>query len=162
RRWTTGRRAGCRLGTRGGRGCVPWPTGPTRTPGGGPGGRRPTAGTRDSRRSWRGRPRGGGEPPTVWGRGAKAPLPAAPGRGEEAVALLRRAQGQHPGDFWLNHDLAYTLAALPAPRLDEAVGYYRAALALRPDSPGVHLNLGYALHAKGDHDGAIASFRAAL
>ena len=28
----------------------------------------------------------------------------------------------------------------------EAVGYFRAALALRPESPGVHLNLGTALH----------------
>ena len=31
------------------------------------------------------------------------------------------------------------------PQSDEAIGYYRAALAIRPDNPGVYLNLGLAL-----------------
>src|SRR5262249_10876190 len=36
------------------------------------------------------------------------------------------------------------------------------ALALQPDNPGVHLNLGSGLHEKGDVEGAIRCFQAAL
>jgi serine/threonine-protein kinase len=79
-----------------------------------------------------------------------------------ASEVLRRAQHQHPNDFWLNHDLAYYLEHLGPVQAAEAVGYYRAALALRPDSPGVHLNFGVALRTKGDLPGAIAAYRKAL
>jgi Flp pilus assembly protein TadD len=43
-----------------------------------------------------------------------------------------------------------------------AVGYYRAALALRPDSPMAHHNLGNALRDLGDLAGAAAEHRKAL
>jgi serine/threonine-protein kinase len=84
------------------------------------------------------------------------------GAGAAAVDLLRRAQHRYPDDFWLNHNLAFTLVTLKPPRADEAVGFFRAALALRPDSPGAHLNLGYALRAKGDFAGAVAASRRAI
>jgi tetratricopeptide (TPR) repeat protein len=47
-------------------------------------------------------------------------------------------------------------------RLEEAVGYLRAALARRSDSPGVYHQLGSALLAKGDLKGAIGCYKHAL
>jgi tetratricopeptide (TPR) repeat protein len=78
------------------------------------------------------------------------------------VELLRRGQRRFPADFWTNHNLALALAKSQQPQLEEAIGFYRAAVALRPQSPGVHVNLGAALHDKGDLDGAIAECREAL
>jgi tetratricopeptide (TPR) repeat protein len=79
----------------------------------------------------------------------------------EAEKVLRRGQQRHPGDFWLNYHLALLLA-LRGPRSDEAVGYYRAALALRPSSPAVYTNLGVALSRQGRLEEAIACFRSAI
>jgi hypothetical protein len=80
--------------------------------------------------------------------------------------LLRRAQRAHPQDFWLIALLAQNLyqSVLPTgesrparaeelPRVTEVIGFCTAALALRPESPGVHNNLGIALKAKGDLTG---------
>src|SRR5262249_2543518 len=67
------------------------------------------------------------------------------GAPEAAEALLRQGQRQHPGDFWLNHRLAFHLQYLKPPRLDEALGFYRAALAVNPPSPGLYVNFGRAL-----------------
>jgi superkiller protein 3 len=91
------------------------------------------------------------------------------------IDLLRRAQQRYPGDFWLNHDLAHALylgvhpgslyravAADELPLVEQAIGFYRVALALRPASPGVYFNLGVALNAKGDLDGAIAAYHKAI
>jgi serine/threonine protein kinase/tetratricopeptide (TPR) repeat protein len=47
-------------------------------------------------------------------------------------------------------------------RLEEAVGYYRVALALRSDSPGIYHCLGSALLCTGDLEGAIGCYEAAL
>src|SRR5439155_22654073 len=41
----------------------------------------------------------------------------------------------------------------------EAVGYFRVAVAIRPTSDGAYLMLGRALHGAGDREGAIAAFR---
>jgi tetratricopeptide (TPR) repeat protein len=81
---------------------------------------------------------------------------------EEAAALLRQAQRLHPGDFWINQELAFALQHMRPPRHEEAVGYHRGALALRPNSPGVYVNLGIALWAQGDLSGAIACYRQAI
>jgi serine/threonine-protein kinase len=78
-----------------------------------------------------------------------------------AVALLRRAQQGYPADFWVNHHLGLALQALPG-EAEEAVRYLTAAVALRPDSPGAHHNLGVALKAKGQLDEAIACYRQAI
>src|SRR5262249_3879328 len=75
---------------------------------------------------------------------------AAAGAGEQAVAVLREGQRRHPGHFWINHQLAYILIRELGPaHLDEAVRYFMIAVALRPLSPGAHLNLGLALAKKG-------------
>jgi Flp pilus assembly protein TadD len=82
---------------------------------------------------------------------------------EEAIVFLRRAQQQHPDDFWLNHDLGYALMEKThPPQPAEALSYFRAALALRPGSAGVHFNVGNALLAQGDAAGAAVCFRRAV
>jgi tetratricopeptide (TPR) repeat protein len=79
-----------------------------------------------------------------------------------AIAVLRSAQQRHPNDFWLNHDLAFALAMSRPAEPGQAVGYYRAALALRPESPGVCLNLGSALQDNGELAEAVAAFQRAI
>ncbi len=84
------------------------------------------------------------------------------GAWEQAVAVLREAQPRHPGNFWINHDLAFTLHKVGPAHLEEAVRYYTAAVALRPSSPGAHLNLGNALKDKSKLNEAIAEYREAI
>jgi tetratricopeptide (TPR) repeat protein/serine/threonine protein kinase len=96
------------------------------------------------------------------------------GEREEALALLRWARGHHPTDFWLHFNLGTTLthrsdhSPLHTPgeitpvELEEAIGCYRAALALRPDEATAHNNLGNALRAKGQLDEAIAEYKEAI
>jgi serine/threonine protein kinase/Flp pilus assembly protein TadD len=78
------------------------------------------------------------------------------------LEVLRRAHRRFPADFWINHALAAALAHAEPPQLEEAIGFYRAAVAVRPQSPGAYLNLGNALRDKGDTDGAIAEYREAI
>jgi serine/threonine-protein kinase len=73
------------------------------------------------------------------------------GRRDEALALLRQCQRRHPDDFWINYLLGHFLEA---ERPQEAAGYYRAAVAIRPDSNQAYTRLGLALR-DGDTDGAI-------
>jgi serine/threonine-protein kinase len=80
----------------------------------------------------------------------------------QVVALLRRAQRQRPDDFWVNLTLASALRDLRPAQLEEAIGFYRAAVALRPQSPGALLNLGVALEGKGRWDEAIACYEDAI
>jgi serine/threonine-protein kinase len=77
-----------------------------------------------------------------------------------AVPLLLAAQAQHPNDFWLNFLLGYALD--DAQRWDEAIGYYRVALALRPDSAAAYTSLGWALYQKKQLDEASRMFRKAM
>ncbi|HEX6884765.1 MAG TPA: protein kinase [Planctomycetota bacterium] len=62
----------------------------------------------------------------------------------EALAFLRRVQRAHPGDFWVNFLLAERLGTG-----EEAIEYYRAALAVRPDALAILTNLAIALEAAG-------------
>jgi tetratricopeptide (TPR) repeat protein len=81
----------------------------------------------------------------------------------DAVALLRRLQVHHPNDFWINTDLAMLLhLGLKPPQLDEAIGYYKAALALRSQDAGAYQLLGEALIDKGAFDEAITTFHQAI
>ncbi len=88
------------------------------------------------------------------------------GRGlhDEAVALLRQAQQRYPADFWVNYTRGHALVVCPhrQQRPEEAVGYCRAAVAIRPTSAEAHSLLGLALFRKGDTDLAIAAFQQAL
>jgi serine/threonine-protein kinase len=79
---------------------------------------------------------------------------------EDRVALVRRALEHHPSDFWLNFLLATDLHRQGKP--DEAIGFFRVALVLRPDAGAVHYNLGNALRSRGDRKGAIRSYRKAI
>jgi serine/threonine protein kinase/tetratricopeptide (TPR) repeat protein len=74
----------------------------------------------------------------------------------------RRICQTHPGDFWANYDLANSLQYRQAPRLEEAIRYHGAALALRPGNAAACVNLANALRARGDLDGTIEAYRAAL
>jgi tetratricopeptide (TPR) repeat protein len=75
----------------------------------------------------------------------------------DAAALLRTALVHHPADFWLNFHLG-NLGDDPG----ERAGCYRAALAIRPGSAAAHNNLGVALGAKKDLDGAIQEYKKAI
>jgi tetratricopeptide (TPR) repeat protein/serine/threonine protein kinase len=79
-----------------------------------------------------------------------------------AVKWFRQAQKRHPGDFWINHQLAFHLSKLKPPELEEAIRFYSVAVALRPQSPAAHLNFGVALRAKGRMDEALAAYREVL
>jgi tetratricopeptide (TPR) repeat protein len=81
------------------------------------------------------------------------------GHREEALALLREAQHRHPEDFWLNYLLGQYWEKN---RPDVAVGYFRAALAIRPRSDETYTKLGRALLETRDTEGAIAAFGKAL
>jgi serine/threonine-protein kinase len=66
---------------------------------------------------------------------------------ETEASLLRRAQRAQPDDFWINHDLARSL--MGAGKFEEAVRFYSAALAIRPNSEFILVALGDALRAAG-------------
>jgi serine/threonine protein kinase/Flp pilus assembly protein TadD len=68
--------------------------------------------------------------------------------------LLRRTQRAYPADLWVNHDLAREVEDNGQPA--EAIRYYTAALALRPDNAGIYVNRGRALAFAGELDAAIA------
>jgi serine/threonine protein kinase/Flp pilus assembly protein TadD len=80
---------------------------------------------------------------------------------EETVRL--GVQRRYPDDFWANYDLGlfYSRSGKPADAA-QAVRYFTAAAALRPDSAEAHRALGNALLGQNDADGAVAAFRAAL
>ncbi len=82
------------------------------------------------------------------------------GHGVDPVPLLTAAQRRDPSDFWLNFMLADLLQQ--AKRWEEAIGYYRAAMALRPATVAVYNNLGNALLGNGRVDEAIAEYRKAI
>jgi serine/threonine-protein kinase len=84
------------------------------------------------------------------------------GQFEHAEVLLRKARQQHPEDFWTNHALAWILERAQPPRWDEAICYYTAAIAIRPQSPGAHVNLGGALYKKGRLEQAVTEWREAV
>jgi serine/threonine-protein kinase len=78
---------------------------------------------------------------------------------EESEALIRRVLAAHPGDFWANFALAESLDARKDP---DAIGFYRATIALRPDAACAHASLAMALAAQKRTDEAIDAMKAAL
>ena len=79
-----------------------------------------------------------------------------------AAQLLRRAQQEHPADFWVNYNLSLVLQKLAPPQSDDSVRFQTAAVALRPESPGAHFNLSGGLSKKGLLDASIASYKKAI
>jgi tetratricopeptide (TPR) repeat protein len=86
----------------------------------------------------------------------------AAGLPNEAEAVLRQAQARHPGDFWINYNLGHVLLFGPSPHPDEAVGYFRAAVAVRPGSAEAHSILGLGLARSGQADRAVAAYLQAI
>lgn len=72
---------------------------------------------------------------------------------------LRRGQNLYPSDFWLNFELG---VALWKTHPQEAIGFYRAALAVRPDSGFVYNGLGAVFKEQGDLTSSIAYHRKAI
>jgi tetratricopeptide (TPR) repeat protein len=85
----------------------------------------------------------------------------AAGSPKAEVRLLRAAQQHRPGEYYTNSELAWRLVDDPA-RLGEAIGFLRAAVAIRPQNPFAHTHLGLALGANGQLDEAIAEHREAF
>jgi len=77
----------------------------------------------------------------------------------DAASLLTAAQRQYPTDFWLNFNLANVLHYADP---KEAAGYYRVALAIRPETAAVYNNLGNALYHQRKLDEAVAACRKAI
>jgi tetratricopeptide (TPR) repeat protein len=82
---------------------------------------------------------------------------------KQAEALLRKAQRQYPGDFWINDALGefYSVVLRP-PQYDESVRFYTAALAVRPRSHYTIHKIGDVLLWKGSFREAIAEFDKAM
>ena len=77
-----------------------------------------------------------------------------------AVALLRRAQRAHPGDFWINWDLGNELKWATQP--DDAIRFLSVAVAIRPRSGLALRTLGKTLQETGHLEDAAATFRQAM
>jgi serine/threonine-protein kinase len=76
---------------------------------------------------------------------------------EAAAQLLRRAQPHHPGDFQINHNLAFFL--LRQRRFADALPYAAAAVAVRPRSGAAWDDLARALAGVGRAAEAAAAHR---
>ena len=77
-----------------------------------------------------------------------------------ALDFHRRIVTAYPGDFWANHNFGSALH--DAGKSREALRYYTAALALRPNNPGVCVNRANALRAAQELDAAILDLRRAV
>jgi tetratricopeptide (TPR) repeat protein len=76
--------------------------------------------------------------------------------GGEAIPFLTQVQKQNPGDFWINTLLGEMINSKS--NFPEAIGYYRAALAIRPHSAIVRNNLGRIFIQTGSYDDAFDQF----
>lgn len=79
--------------------------------------------------------------------------------GADPAPLLKRVQSAHPADFWVNLVLGNALL-FSAPI--EAGGYFRAALASRPEAAVGYCGVGDALRLQGDPDAAIVYYSRAI
>jgi eukaryotic-like serine/threonine-protein kinase len=80
-----------------------------------------------------------------------------------AEAVLSRAWRRQPDDFWINYELGRACwNGKGYDRPPEAVRFFSAAVAIRPQSSVAHYSLGSALVAQQMPDEAIAEFRAAI
>ncbi|HVS33935.1 MAG TPA: tetratricopeptide repeat protein, partial [Gemmataceae bacterium] len=83
------------------------------------------------------------------------------GSASRAEQVLRAVQQVHPNDFWVNYQLSCLLVETPG-RQEEALGFLRAAVALQPDSPGAHNQLGLLLSVTGRREAAEKEYRRAV
>ncbi len=78
----------------------------------------------------------------------------------DAVAFLERVASAYPTDFWVNIEMGNAL--YHQSNSVEAIGYYRAALALRPQTVSLHYALGGLYVGLHRWDGAIAEYEQAI
>ena len=78
----------------------------------------------------------------------------------DAVAFLERVASAYPTDFWVNIEMGNAL--YHQSNSVEAIGYYRAALALRPQTVSLHYALGGLYLGLHRWDGAIAEYEQAV
>jgi tetratricopeptide (TPR) repeat protein len=78
------------------------------------------------------------------------------------IEMLRRAQREYPGDFWINVSLADALWKMGPEYRDEVISFRRAALAVRPNCAAAHTNLSVELSEQGKLDEAISLCRKAM
>jgi serine/threonine-protein kinase len=80
--------------------------------------------------------------------------------GGNVVPLLTAVQARHPQDFWLNYQLGWAMTE--SRRASEALGFYRAALALRPDAVPAYNGVAALLFGMGRVDEAIPYLQQAV
>ena len=74
----------------------------------------------------------------------------------DSARVARRALSRHPDDFWLNDLAGLYFTYSDPPRPVEALAAYQAALAKRPESNMVLINIGITWSLLGDYDRAAA------
>jgi serine/threonine protein kinase/tetratricopeptide (TPR) repeat protein len=84
------------------------------------------------------------------------------GASEPAVRCLYKVQQRNPANFRVNMALGYGCFDLAPRQLTEALCYFRAAVALRPDSSTAHELLAIVLDSMGRYDENIAELREAV
>ena len=77
--------------------------------------------------------------------------------GGDPTAFLEKVQQRYPNDFWVNFELGHLNSSGA-----EALGYDRAALAIRPNADVVHYNMATELLAIGRNKEAIDHFTRVL
>jgi tetratricopeptide (TPR) repeat protein len=79
------------------------------------------------------------------------------------IDVLRRAQLNHPADYWINRRLGVSLIWLKSPPVvvEEGIGYLRAAVALRPQDADALMNLSTGYEFLRQDAQAIACYRKA-
>jgi tetratricopeptide (TPR) repeat protein/serine/threonine protein kinase len=77
----------------------------------------------------------------------------------DAVKFLKDANDRRPGDFWILFRLGHACRRTTPPLTDDAIRYFTAALALRPDSSTAHIALANELRIKRQFDDAIREYR---
>jgi serine/threonine protein kinase/tetratricopeptide (TPR) repeat protein len=78
---------------------------------------------------------------------------------DKAMSVLREAHRRHPEDFWINDALGwFSVEAFHPPRYNDALRYYTAALAARPQSARAHRAVADMLMRLDAIDEAIAEY----
>jgi serine/threonine protein kinase/tetratricopeptide (TPR) repeat protein len=78
---------------------------------------------------------------------------------DELTDFLRRAQRQHPGDLWINLTLG---DCQDLRHLDEALRFYSAAFAVRPNNPTIATRIGWVYWTRCAYPEAVAAFTKAV
>jgi tetratricopeptide (TPR) repeat protein/serine/threonine protein kinase len=84
------------------------------------------------------------------------------GDNQTVLSLLRPMQRKHPSNFWVNWWLAHALVNSRPPQLEDGIGFFRVAVALRPRNPFVRHSLGYALQQKKAYAAALEAYETVL